>query len=176
MAKAPGVADPNLIEAERQLSAAVDRHQEVVAALAAAAHPGQPQNAATAALARGAQLLTFTLTRAAAAGVSRERLAELVGGDGALVDGVLGRGADVGVIARLTPVEADRQAVAQATAGFQASARVGAVAQAILADVEDQSWSPASADLDDLAERLQDVWREWRQRLGRGDAVLRGIA
>jgi len=80
------------------------------------------------------------------------------------------------VIARLTPVEADRQAVAQATAGFQASARVGAVAQAILADVEDQSWSPASADLDDLAERLQDVWREWRQRLGRGDAVLRGIA
>jgi hypothetical protein len=60
--------------------------------------------------------------------------------------------------------------VAQATASFEASVRVGAVVQAIMADIEDRSWSPASAELDDLAERLGDVWRQWRQDLGRRDA------
>jgi hypothetical protein len=157
-------------EAQRQLAAAAERHREVVAAVAVAGRSDQGQRAAASALARGVQLLTFTVTRAAAAGLSRGRIAELIGGDAALVDDVLDRGPDASVIERLTPAEVDRRAVAQATASFEASARVGAVVQAIMADIEDRSWSPASAELDDLAERLGDVWRQWRQDLGRRDA------
>jgi hypothetical protein len=157
-------------EAERQLAAAVERHRELVAAVAVAGRPEQGRHAAATALARGVQLLTFTLTRAAAAGVPRERLVELAGGDASLVAGVLDRGPDQSVVERLTPGGVDPRAVAQAAASFEASVRVGAVVQTIMADVEDASWSPAAADLDDLAERLGDVWRQWRHALGRRDA------
>jgi hypothetical protein len=157
-------------EAERQLAAAVERHRELVAAVAVAGRPAQSRHAAATALARGVQLMAFTLTRAAAAGVPRERLVELTGGDASVVDGVLDRGPDQSVVERLTPGGVDPRAVAQAAASFEASVRVGAVAQTIMADVEDSSWSPAAADLDDLAERLGDVWRQWRQALGRRDA------
>jgi hypothetical protein len=157
-------------EAERQLTAAAERHREVVAAVATAGRSDQSQRRAAAALGRGVQLLTFTVTRAAATGLERERIAELIGSDGTLVDDMLDRGPDASVIDRLTPAEVDRRAVAQATASFEASVRVGAVVQAIMADIEDRSWSPASADLDDLAERIGDVWRRWRQDLGRRDA------
>lgn len=157
-------------EAERQLTAAVDRHREVVTALAGAGPRDQRQHAAAAALARGVQLLAYTLTRGAAAGLSRERLVELVRGDAVLVDSVLDDSPSTNLIDRLTPADIDRRAVAQATASFEASVRVGAVVQAIMADVEDPSWSPASPELDDLAERLGDVWRQWRHDLGRRDA------
>ncbi|HEX6026666.1 MAG TPA: hypothetical protein VFZ00_32005 [Solirubrobacter sp.] len=157
-------------EAERQLVAAAERHSEVVAAVAVAGRSDHSQRSAAAALARGVQLLTFTVTRAAASGVERGRIAELIGGDAALVDDVLDRGPDTSVIERLTPVVVDRREVVKATASFDASVRVGAVVQAIMADIEDRSWSPASTELDDLAERLSDVWRLWRQDLGRRDA------
>jgi hypothetical protein len=157
-------------EAERQLAAAVERHRELVAAVAVAGRSEQGRHAAATALARGVQLMAFTLTRAAAAGVPRERLVELTGGDASVVDGVLDHGPDQRVVERLTPGGVDSRAVAQAAASFAASVRVGAVVQTILADVEDASWSPAAADLDDLAERLGDVWAQWRQALGRRDA------
>jgi hypothetical protein len=156
-------------EAERQLAAAAERHRELTAAVAVAGRPDQGRHAAAKALARGVQLVAFTLTRAAAAGVPRERLVELSGGDASLVDGVLDPAPDPSVTERLTPDGVDPRAVAQAAASFEASVRVGAVVQTIMADVEDVSWSPAAADLDDLAERLGDVWRQWRQDLGRRD-------
>jgi hypothetical protein len=37
----------------------------------------------------------------------------------------------------------------------------------VLADVEDETWSPAPADLDELYDRLETEWRSWRQGLGR---------
>src|ERR1700748_3546560 len=90
-------------EAERQLVAAAERHRELTAAVAVAGRPEQGRHAAATALARGVQVVAFTLTRAAAAGVPRERLVELSGGDAALVDDVLDRGTDPSVAARLTP-------------------------------------------------------------------------
>lgn len=157
-------------EAERQLAAAAERHREVVTALAVSTgRPAQGQHAAESALARGVQLLAYTLTRAAAAGVPRNRLAELVGGDAALVDDMLDRGPEPSVVARLTPGGVDPQAVTRAAASFEASVRVRAVVEEIMADVEDRSWSPASSELDDLAERVSDVWRQWRHTLGRAD-------
>lgn len=141
-----------------------------MAALAVGGRPEQGQHAAASALARGVQLLAFTLTRAADAGLSRERLAEVIGADSALVEQLLDRGPDRSVVARLTPAGVEPQEVARAAASFEASVRVGAVVEAIMADVEDHSWSPASPELDDLAERLNDVWRAWRQGLGRHDA------
>src|SRR3954454_5604837 len=167
-----GMAEPEAAarEAERQLAAAAERHRARVGAGAVAGRADQARHAAATALARGVQLMAFTLTRAAAAGVSRARLVELSGGDASIVEGVLGCGPDQGVVERLTPGGVDPRAVAQAAASFEASARVGAVVQTIMADVEDRSWSPAAADLDDLAERLGDVWRQWREALGRRDA------
>jgi hypothetical protein len=64
----------------------------------------------------------------------------------------------------------DANAVAQAAASFEATSRVEAVLRTILADVGDDAWSPAGADLDDLADRVEAVWRSWRQGLGRKDA------
>jgi hypothetical protein len=143
----------------------------VVAALAIGGRPDQGRHAAASAVARGVQLLAFTLARAAAAGVPRERLAEVIGAHAALVDQMLDRGPEPSVVAQLAPDGIEPQAVARAVASFEASVRVGAVVEAIMADVEDRSWSPASPELDDLAERLNDVWRRWRQDLGRRDGV-----
>jgi hypothetical protein len=40
------------------------------------------------------------------------------------------------------------------------------LAQRILADVGNDTWSLAPADLVDLHERLDGEWRSWRQALG----------
>ena len=42
-----------------------------------------------------------------------------------------------------------------------------ALLDGMLADVNRDAWSPAAADLDDLRERLETVWRSWRGALGR---------
>src|SRR4051794_6583398 len=90
-------------EAERQLVAAVERHRELMAAVAVAGRPAQSRHAAATALARGVQLMAFTLTRAAAAGVPRERLVELTGGEPSVVEAVLDGGPDQSVVEWLTP-------------------------------------------------------------------------
>jgi hypothetical protein len=59
------------------------------------------------------------------------------------------------------------RAVAQAAARIEATARLQALTQRILADIADDAWSPAPADLADLHERLDSAWRAWRQTLGR---------
>jgi hypothetical protein len=158
---------PTAAEAERQLAAAAERHAEVVASIQVSGRSPSSQQTATRALARGVQLVWFTLSRAAASGVPFERLVELTGWDEELVREALGRSPEPLVVARLTPEGLDPDAVAQATSSFEATARLDALMASILADVGDPAWSPAAADLDELCERLETAWRSWRQSLGR---------
>jgi hypothetical protein len=67
----------------------------------------------------------------------------------------------------LAPPGLDPAAVARAAAIVEATARLQALTQRILADVGSDAWSPAPADLVDLHERLDREWRSWRQALGR---------
>jgi hypothetical protein len=76
---------PTAAEAERQLAAAAERHDEVVASLQIGGRSLSSQQTTTRALARGVQLVWFTLSRAAAVGVPFERLVELTGWDESLV-------------------------------------------------------------------------------------------
>jgi hypothetical protein len=68
-------------------------------------------------------------------------------------------------VARLAPAGLDPGAVAQAAASVEATARLQALTQRILAAVGDDAWSPAAADLLDLHERLDAEWRSWREAL-----------
>ena len=70
-------------------------------------------------------------------------------------------------MARLAPAEVDPGAVAQAAAAIEAATRVHDLMHRIHDDVDDEDWTPAPADLDDLHDGLETVWRAWRQRLGR---------
>jgi hypothetical protein len=159
---------PSAPEAERQLAAAVERHAEVLASVAVAGRSPAAQQTATRSLARGVQLVWFSLSRAAAAGVPLERLVELTGWDETLVREALSRRPEAPIVARLTPAGLDPDAVAQATASYEATAQLDALLASIAMDVGDSDWSPAGADLDDLCDRLESVWRAWRQGLGRG--------
>src|SRR4051794_37624317 len=158
---------PSAIEAERQLAAAAERHAEVVASVAVAGRSPSAQQSAARSLARGVQLVWFTLSRAAAAGVPLERLVELTGWDEALVREALSGRPEPTIVARLTPAGLDPDAVAQATASYEATARVDALLASIAADVGGSDWSPAGADLDDLCDRVGSAWRSWRHGLGR---------
>jgi hypothetical protein len=159
--------EPTAAEAERQLAAAAERHAEVVASIRVGGRSPSGQQTATRALARGVQLVWFSLARATAAGVPFERLVELTGWDEELVRDALGSGPEPLVVARLTPDGLDPDAVAQAASSFEATARLDALLASIMADVGDPAWSPAAADLDELCERLETAWRAWSQGLGR---------
>ncbi|HKF90813.1 MAG TPA: hypothetical protein VKC52_04970 [Acidimicrobiia bacterium] len=50
---------------------------------------------------------------------------------------------------------------------FEATTRLRGLTQRVLADVDDEAWSPAPAELDALYDRLESAWRSWRQGLGR---------
>jgi len=63
--------------------------------------------------------------------------------------------------------QADARAAAQAAAMFEATTRLRGLTQRVLADVDDEAWSPAPAELDALYDRLESAWRSWRQGLGR---------
>jgi hypothetical protein len=159
--------EPTAAEAERQLAAAAERHAEVFASIQVAGRSPSGRQTDTRALARGVQLVWFTLSRAAAAGVPFERLVELTGWDESLVREALARRPEPHDVARLTPEGLDPDAVAQAASSFEATTRLDALVASILADVGDPAWSPAAADLDDLCERLETAWRSWRHGLGR---------
>jgi len=158
---------PTAAEAERQLAAAAERHAEIVASIQVGGRSPSSRQTATRALARGVQLVSFALGRAAAAGVPFERLVELTGWEEPLVRDALEHGPELPVVARITPDGLDPDAVAQAASSFEATARLDALLASILADVGDPAWSPAAADLDDLCERVETAWRTWRQGLGR---------
>jgi len=155
-------------EAERQLAASAQRHRELVASMQELGRPEAGQHVAVKAVGRAVHLVSFALKHAAEAGVSFERLVELTGWESDLVREGLERAApEPRFVARLAPAGADANAVAQAAATFEATARLQGLTQRVLADVDDEAWSPAPADLDDLHERLETAWRSWRQGLGR---------
>ena len=146
-----------LPESERQVVAAADRYREVAASHDVAGLPESGRHAAGKAVGRAIELLSFVLRRAVEDGVSVERLSELTGLDPEPVGELLAR-----------PPEADSASpadVARAAASSDASLRLHTLLGEILADVDDAAWSPAAADLDELHDRLETTWREWRQRL-----------
>jgi hypothetical protein len=161
-------------EAERQLAAAVERHLESVAATQTPGRSESGQHVAVKVAGRAVHLVSFALRRAAAAGVPFERLVELTGWAPDLVREGLERPVpEPRVIARLAPPGLDARAVAEAAASFEAIGRLQDLTQRLLADVldEDGEQRPSlpPADVEDLHDRLETVWREWRLALGRRD-------
>ena len=130
--------------------------------------PPAGQHVAVKSVARAVQLVSFALKRAAEAGVPFERLVELTGWEPDLVrEGLAHAEPQPRFIARLAPAAIDARAVAQAAATLEAGTRLHDLASRVLEDVDDEERSPAPADLDDLHDRLETVWRSWRQRVGR---------
>jgi hypothetical protein len=154
-------------EAERQLAAAAERHREVFASMQEYGRPEAGQHVAVKAVGRAVHLVTFALTHAAESGVPLERLVELTGWEPRLVNEALARAPEPSLVARLAPAGLDPDAVAQAAASSEAIGRLHFLTQRILADIDDDAWSPRPADLADLHERLDSEWRAWRQTLGR---------
>jgi hypothetical protein len=154
-------------EAERQLAAAAERHREVFASMQELGRPEAGQHVAVKAVGRAVHLVTFALRHAAESGVPPERLVELTGWEPRLVNEALARGPEPSLVSRLAPAGLDPDAVAQAAASIAATGRLQALTQRILADIDDDAWSPAPADLADLHQRLDSEWRAWRQTLGR---------
>jgi hypothetical protein len=155
-------------EAERQLAAAAERHREVAASMEESGRPAAGQHVAVKSVARGVHLVSFALKQAAEAGVPFERLVELTGWEPELVrEGLAHAEPQPWFMARLAPAGIDARAVAQAAAGIEATTRLHGLMQRVLADVDDEAWTPAPVHLDDLHDRLETVWRSWRQEAGR---------
>lgn len=154
-------------EAERQLAAAVERHREVFASMQELGRPEAGQHVAVKAVGRAVHLVTFALARAAESGVPLERLVELTDWEPRLVSEALARGPEPSLMAQLAPAGLDPDAVARSAASIEATARLDALTQRIVADVDDDAWSPAPADLADLHARLDSEWKAWRRTLGR---------
>src|SRR5580765_40090 len=95
-------------EAERQLSAAAERHREVLASMDQLGRPDAGQHVAIKAVARAVALVSFALKRAAEVGVSFERLVELTGWEPDLVrEGLAHVEPQPWFIARLAPATLD---------------------------------------------------------------------
>ncbi len=159
-------------EAERQLAAATARHREAVASMQELGRPEAGQHVSIKSIGRAVHLVSFTLRRAADAGVPFDRLVELTGWEPDLVREGLERVPEPRVIARLAPAGVDPGAVVQAAAVLEAITRLRDLTQRVLADVDldltVEAPSPlAPADLDDLHDRLGTAWSAWRQALGR---------
>jgi hypothetical protein len=165
-------SDGSRAEAERQLGAAAARHREAVASMQQLGRPEAGQHASIKSLGRAVHLVSFTLRRAADAGVPFERLVELTGWEPDLVREGLERVPEPRVIARLAPAGVDASAVAQAAAAFEAITRLRELTQRVLADVDldlivEAPSALTPADLEDLHDRLETAWSAWRQALGR---------
>jgi hypothetical protein len=152
-------------EVERQVTAAVDRYREAVASMDAGGRPEAGQRAAVKAAGRALQLVSFVVKRALDGGVTLERLGELTDWEPALVREVIERPPEPALVKRVAPAGVDSAAVSRAAASFAASERLRALTQEILVDVDDERWSPAAADLDELLDRLERAWRGWRGEL-----------
>jgi hypothetical protein len=164
----PASEETSRAEAERQLAAAADRHREAVASMQELGRSEAGQHVAVKSVGRAVHLVSFALKRAAERGVAFERLVELTGWEPDLVREGLERAVpEPRFVARLAPAVADAAAVAQAAASFAATTRLQGFTQRLLADLDDEAWLPAPADVDDLHDRLETAWRSWRQGLGR---------
>src|SRR5690349_8709476 len=141
-------------EAERQLVASAARHREVVASMQELGRPEAGHHVAVKSVGRAVQLVSFALKRAAEVGIPFARLVELTGWEPDLVrEGLTRTVPEAGFVARLAPAGADARAVAQAATAFEALARLRALTQRVLADVDaeaDEQSLPAPGDLDDL--------------------------
>jgi hypothetical protein len=163
-----------MAEAERQLVASAERHREVVASMQELGRPEAGQHVAIKSVGRAVHLVSFTLRRAADAGVPFDRLVELTGWEPDLVREGLERVPEPRVIARLAPAGVDPSAVAQAAAAFEAITRLRELTQRVLADVDvaldltvEAPSALGPADLEDLHDRLETAWSAWGQALGR---------
>jgi hypothetical protein len=161
-------------EAERQLAAASARHREAVTSTRELGRPESGQYASIKSLGRAVHVVSFTLRRAAAAGVPFDRLVELTGWEPDLVREGLERLPETRVIARLARPGVDPIAVAQAAATFEATARLRELTQRVLVYVDpdldlavEAPPALAPADVEDLHDRLEAAWTAWRQGLGR---------
>ena len=160
-------------EAERQLAAALDRHREVLASMRELGRPESGQHVAVKSVGRAVHLVSFALRHAAECGVPVARLVELTGWEPELVNDALARAIDPmlppssSFVARLALDGLDPGAVAQAAASVEATARLQALTQRILADVGNDASPRAPAALVDLHERLDREWRSWRQAQAR---------
>lgn len=158
-------ADPRL-EAERQLTAALERHREVLASMQELGRPESGQHVAVKAVGRAVHLVSFALRHAAESGVPLDRLVELTGWEPELVSEAVARAPDPlrppapHFVAQLAPAGLDPSAVAQAAASAEATADLKELTRRILTDVD--AWSQAPADLVDLHDRLTSEWRSWR--------------
>ena len=158
-------ADPRL-EAERQLTAALERHREVLASMQELGRPESGQHVAVKAVGRAVHLVSFALRHAAESGVPLDRLVELTGWQPELVSEAVARAPDPlrppapHFVAQLAPAGLDPSAVAQAAASAEATADLKELTRRILTDVD--AWSQAPADLVDLHDRLNSEWRSWR--------------
>ena len=158
-------ADPRL-EAERQLTAALERHREVLASMQELGRPESGQHVAVKAVGRAVHLVSFALRHAAESGVPLDRLVELTGWEPELVSEAVARAPDPlrppapHFVAQLAPAGLDPSAVAQAAASAEATADLKELTRRILTDVD--AWSQAPADLVDLHDRLDSEWRSWR--------------
>jgi hypothetical protein len=153
-------------EAERQLAAAIERHREVLASMQELGRPESGQHVAVKAVGRAVHLVSFALRSATESGVPLDRLVELTGWEPELVREAVARAPDPRrpparrFVARIAPAGLDPNAVAQAAASTEATARLQELTQRILTDVDAGSRTPA--EVADLYERLDREWRSWR--------------
>jgi hypothetical protein len=164
-------SDSPQAEAERQLAAAAERHREVVASLGESGRPEAGQHVAVKSVGRAVHLVSFSLKRAADAGVPFERLVELTGWEPDLVRaGLELKLPEPRFVARLSPPGTDARAVAEAAALYEAIARVQGLTQRLLADVDGDA-AVSAPEVDDLHDRLEAGWRSWREnRTGRPES------
>jgi hypothetical protein len=147
------------IEAERQLTAAAERHREAVSASHELGRSEAGQHAAIKSVGRAVQLVSFALRRAEAAGVSHDRLVELSGWGPDLVREGLRRVPEPHVIARLAPTGLDPRAVAHAAVGFEVLGLLEELTRAVHADVDGEP--PQQPDLEALHDRFDSAWASW---------------
>jgi hypothetical protein len=157
-------------EVERQLSAAAERHREALISMQEPGRSEAGRHVAVKVAGRAVHLVSFALRRAAGAGVAFERLVELTGWEPELVREGLARPVPAPrVVARLAPAGVDAEAVAQAAAAFEAIRCLHELTRRMLVDVDlvdgDARAPLAPADLEDLHDRVETVWRSWRRGL-----------
>ena len=157
----------SVLEAERQVVAATERHREVLASTQEPAQRSEAeQRRAVKSVGRALALVSLVLKRADGAGLTHERLAELTGWEPELVQQALERVPAPALVERVAP-GLDSAAVARAAASFEAGERLSRLLDEVRADADDDEWSPAAADIDELRDRLESAWRTWQQSLRR---------
>src|SRR4051795_3678079 len=148
---ATATSERSRAEAERQLSAAAERHREVLASMQEPGRPEAGQHVAVKAVGRALQLVSFALKRAAEGGVSFERLVELTGWEPDLVREALERTVpEPWFVSRLAPPGVDARAGAQAAAAFARLPRLQDLTQRVLAGLDREAGSSSSAAAADL--------------------------